>query len=329
MQSGKVEVSVRGKLINLPSLHIDDKVVVIEGKILKTGRLKGEAWMTRDHLGDPDALVSKLKQATSKPDIFTFAQVIPDVEPQYDYPLEWENFAVARTSDFGEWWNSLPQASRKNVRRSEKRGVKVRKATFDDDFVKGIVAIYNESPIRQGRRFWHYGKEFDAVKRENSTYLDRCGFIGAYFDDELIGFLKMVYMGEVSSIMQILSMNHHSDKRPMNALIAKAVEVCQQRGVRYLIYGNYIYGGNTKSELIEFKRRNGFEKILVPRYYVPLNRKGELALRLKLHHGLKGLLPERIVVAMKNLRSKWYAIRILNDNGEAEKLARESEEMIR
>ena len=36
------------------------------------------------------------------------------------------------------------------MRRAEKRGVVVREVPFDDDLVRGIVEIYDETPIRQG-----------------------------------------------------------------------------------------------------------------------------------------------------------------------------------
>ena len=78
----------------------------------------------------------------------------------------------------------------------------------------------------------------------------------------------------------------HFDKRPANALIAKAVEICEpQRVISHLIYCSYIYN-DPKSSLTEFKRRNGFEKVLLPRYYIPLTPKGRLALNLGLHRGL-------------------------------------------
>ena len=313
-QTDAVEVSIRGKAVKVPSLCVDDKLIVITGKLLRIASVKGEGWLETDTVGDPAALVSKLKKAKAKADLFTFAQNIPESDPKYKYYLEWENYAVAHTCDFDKWWNQLPQESRKNVRRAGRRGVVVRKANFDDELINGIVSIYNETPIRQGRRFWHYGKNFDTVKKDNSTYLDRSDFVGAYFNDELIGFMKVVYMGELASIMQILSINHHSDKRPMNALIAKAVECCQEKGTRYLIYGNYIYSGNTASELVEFKRRNGFTKILIPRYYIPLNARGELMLKLGIHHGFKAIIPERILEGLRNLRSKWYAIALRRVN---------------
>jgi len=29
-----------------------------------------------------------------------------------------------------------------------------------------MTAIFNESPTRQGRKFWHYGKDFATVKKQ-------------------------------------------------------------------------------------------------------------------------------------------------------------------
>ena len=36
-----------------------------------------------------------------------------------------------------------------------------------------MTAIFNEAAIRQGRPFWHYGKDFETVKRQFSRYLAR------------------------------------------------------------------------------------------------------------------------------------------------------------
>ena len=168
----------------------------------------------------------------------------------------------------------------------------VKVVSFDDDLVRGIHRIYNETPVRQGKRFWHFGKDLETVRRELATYLDRSTFIGAYWNHELIGFLKMVYVNSVAMLFHILSMNAHYDKRPMNALIAKAVEVCEQEGISHFVYGQFVYGNKHQSSLVEFKRRNGFEQFNFPRYYVPLTLKGAAFVRLKLYKGLGGLLPE-------------------------------------
>src|SRR5205085_11431138 len=95
----------------------------------------------------------------------------------------------------------------------------------------------------------------------------------------------------------------HSDKRPTNALIAKAVEICAGKGLSYLTYCRYLDGGNEQSPLTEFKRRNGFEQLLYPRYFIPLNLKGKLALRLGLHHGLRNRLPKSWIPFLLGVRA--------------------------
>ena len=95
-----------------------------------------------------------------------------------------------------EWWENLPQESRKNVRRAARRGIVVKIVPFDDDLVNGVHRIYNHTPVRDGRVFWHFGKDFETVRRGLATYLDRSEFIGAYWNEELIGFMKMVYVDQ-------------------------------------------------------------------------------------------------------------------------------------
>ena len=176
---------------------------------------------------------------------------------------------------------------------------------FDDDFVKGVHRIYNQTPVRDGRLFWHFGKDFETVKRELATYLDRSEFIGAYWNEELIGFLKMVYVDDIATVFHVISMSEHYDKRPTNALIAKAAEVCEQKGISHLIYTKFVYGNKRQSSLLEFKRRNGFEQVNFPRYYVPLTPRGEVFVRLRLYRGLTGLIPEPILQPLLSFRA-WY-----------------------
>ena len=101
----------------------------------------------------------------------------------------------------------------------------------------------------------------------------------------------MVHVGDIASIMQILTHQRHFDKKPANALIAKAVQVCEEKRMSHFVYCQYVYGNNTDSPLTEFKRRNGFEQVLLPRYYIPLTVRGKLAIRCGLHLGLEGFFP--------------------------------------
>lgn len=303
-------ISVRGKDRVVPAIKICDVVLVVTGKVFKIARIDDEVWLDSQSFPDPVEIIKKLGSMTNPPDLFNFAQRLPDVIPHYPYHYEWENLAVAATESYRAWFETeVDRSVRKHVRKSQREGIVTEIAAFDEKLVAGLCSIYNELKIRQGRQFWHYGKSFEEVQRGSGTYLDRSIFIGAYFGTELVGFLKVVIDGEVANIMQILSKAAYFPKRPTNALLSKAVEVCETRKAKYLIYGEYTYGKKDESTLVDFKEKNGFRKIEFPRYYVPLTEKGKIALKLGLHKGWENLLPGRVTNALVELRSKYYAWR--------------------
>lgn len=306
MPTATVDISIKGKLLELPAVQINGRQIVISGKWLKMALIKDEEWIDEPVAKNPALFVTELQRSGTKADIFVFSQRLDDLIPKYPFHLEWDNCAAISTTIFADWWEKLPQVTRKNVRRAAKRGVVAKSAPFDDDLVHGITRIYNETPIRQGRRFWHYGKDFDTVKRDNSSYLSQSDFVVAYFEQEIIGFIKIVFVGKVARIMQIVSMNKHFDKRPMNALIAKSVELCCQKNASHFVYGKYVYGNKTESPITEFKRRNGFDQLQIPTYFIPLTPKGRLAIALKLHLGLQKIIPNKLMAVLLNTRSKLY-----------------------
>ena len=306
------EIRIAGKTFHVPSAEVCGRTVVVTGKWIRTAEIKDEAVIEGTVVADPDTFIAKLKESQLQADVFTFSQRPAQVSAKHEYHWEWDNWAAIPTACFKGWWENLPQVSRKNVRRSAKRGVVVKVVPFDEDLVKGVHRIYNSIRVRDGRLFWHFGKNSDTVRQELATYRDRSDFIGAYLDGELIGFLKMVYVDDLATIFHIVSMDEHYDKRPQNALIAKAAAVCEQKRISHLIYGRFIYGNKRRSSLVEFKRRNGFQQVNFPRYYIPLTLRGYLFVRLRLYRGFGGLLPEPILQVALSCRA-WYYKRILTN----------------
>ena len=306
------EIRFCGKTLYVPSTEICGRTIIVKGKRIRTAEIKDEAVIEGVTIEDPKSFITRLKESKLTADLFTFSQRPPDITPKYDYHWDWDNWATIPTACFEDWWGSLPQVSRKNVRRAAKRGVVVKVIPFDDNLVQGVHRIYNSIRVRDGRLFWHYGKGLDSVRQGLATYLDRSDFIGAYLGEELIGFLKMVYVDDTATIFHIISMDEHYDKRPQNALIAKAAEVCEQKAVLHLIYGKFIYGNKRRSSLVEFKRRNGFQQVNFPRYYIPLTAVGEFFVRLRLYRGVSGLLPEPILYAALSCRA-WYHKKVSNN----------------
>lgn len=302
----QVEIRSSGKNSFAPAAEILGRIVISRGGKITTASILDDLVTEGELVPNPDTFISLLKQSGLNPDVLTFFQRPPDLVPKFNYQIEWDNYAVVDTSNFDAWWEKLPQEARKNTRRSTKRGVLVKAVPYDDTLVSGIYKLCNESPVRQGRPFWHYGKDFETIKREHATFLDRSEFVGAYFQDELIGFIKMVYVDQLAVILHILAFNSHYDKRPLNALITKAVEICSKKGVRYFVYGSYIYGNKKDSSLVEFKRRNGFEQLNFPRYYVPLTWKGKIYVALRLYRGPVGLIPWPALNLLLKVRDKIY-----------------------
>jgi hypothetical protein len=305
MNTSQAEIKLRGKTIAVQSMTIEQRTVVLTGQWVKVAVVKDEDFVEGEVVSDPGRFVASMRQAKLGADIFAFPERIPNTTPRHSYYFEWDNAAAIPITTYDEWWKErVSHELRRDVNRAKKRGVEVRIVSFDDEFVRGVMDIYNESSVRQGRQFWHYGKDFAAVKGDLATYPERSEFIGAYHEGALIGYLKIVYVDRLARLMQIISKIAHQDKRPTNALIATAVQICETRNCTHLTYGRYIYDNNSTSSLTQFKHRNGFEQILFPRYYAPLTAWGRIALGLKLHRGVKGLLPQKALGVLLRLRRR-------------------------
>ena len=308
----KVALSVKGKWYQVPALEVGGKDIVRKGRYLKIAFVKDEQWL-ESAVEDPALCIKALKEERSRElrsDIFTFCQKLPSTTQQYPYPVEWESIAAIPITTFDAWWNGLSQEGRKNVRRSQKRGVTIEVKKLDDELIKGLVELNNDSPVRQGKAFTHFGKTLSEVARDQEDFLDHCDYICAYHEGELIGVVKLIYRGDIASVLTFLPKASHSDKRPANALMAKVVELCTEKKMLYVIFGLFNYQKKHDTSLREFKIRNGFEEVLVPRYFVPLSWKGAIATRLGLYYGLIGLLPHSVITFLVGVRAKLYSLKL-------------------
>ena len=308
-----IEISVKGKWVKVPALKVRGNTIVVRGEWIKIALVHDEEWLETEFV-DAELSVNELKQQRHRglrADIFTFTQKLPGSLPQYEYPMEWSSVAAIHLTAFKDWWDKLPQETRKNVRRSQKRGVVVNVKEFSEELIKGISDVNNDSPVRQRVRNAYYGKSLDQVRKDYSAFVERSDFICAYLGNEMIGFLKLVHRGEVASILNLTTKASHSDKRPANALIAKAIELCEAKRVSYVTYGQFNYGNKRDSPLREFKIRNGFQEILKPKFFVPLTKWGSLCMKMKFHRGLLGILPHSVITLGVRVRAKCYNLKQL------------------
>ena len=299
MQVSKEEEMVKGRVMRVDTLRIEGKAIIFAGRTFKLARIK-EEWY--DDVENPELMIKSLREAKPRPDILTFWQRLPEIIPKYNYYMEWDSIAALPIIGYEHWFKKqIDTNARRAIRKAEKNGVEVKAVKFDDEFINGMINIFNETPIRQGRPFWHYGKDFETVKRQFARYLYREDLIGAYHNGELIGFIMLGHAGKYAELGQIISKIGHRDKCPNNALMAKAVEMCQKKEIPYLTYGLWKRGNWS-----EFPRRNGFEKVDLPRYYVPLSIRGEIILKLGLHRGIKGVLPDKVLGGLLHLRKQYW-----------------------
>jgi len=290
-------------------LKVGGREIQVDGGLLRIARLAADGL---DSVDDPGATLEALREYGIRIDLFTFMQKLPDTSPKYDYPMVWDNVAALRVSTFEQWWTKqINTNARKALRIGERKGIVVREVSFDEPLVRGISVVYNECPIRQGKPFPHYGKDLETVRRENGTFLEQSFFLGAFLEENLVGFAKLVCDQDRKQValVQILSMIQHWDKAPMKALIAHAVRSCAERKIAHLTYGKLTYGKKQPDSLSDFKQRNGFRRIDLPRYYVPLTLTGRIALRLGMHHRLVNRLPEPLLARLRKARRQWYGWR--------------------
>jgi hypothetical protein len=306
--SATADLFLGGAWIKVPAVEFNGTRLLVTGKWLRVAALDGEDCLERG-LEDPEGCIRTLKDRRShsvQADILTFGQTVPSTVAMYSYPMQPDSIATIRLTRFNDWWEGLPQVTRKNARRAAKRGVVVSVRELDDNLIRQIMEINNETPSRQGRHFTHYGESFEDTKRDFSSFAYRSDFVCAHLGDELIGISKIVYCRHGAAIMKLQSKITRYDDRPSNALLVKALECCAQRGVSCVTYGKYRYGRQEVTSLMEFKARHGFEEVLVPRFYVPLTVRGRVAVTLGLHRGMVDILPESVIRVARSARKKWH-----------------------
>lgn len=280
---------------------IAGKEITVSGRLFRFAKLRHEQC---DFVDDPVPWLKQARRERSFADVFTIVPELFEGRRDLPFPSEPLSLAVLPVESYAKWWDDIGFKARNKARKGQKTGVELRNVQLDDSFARGVQSIYNETPVKQGRKFYHYGKDAQAIKEELSSFLERCILVGAYHGEELIGFMKLFRGKDVLRTIHIIASIKHRDKCAMDALIARAVELCDQEKVGHLQYGSWTDGG-----VGVFREKYLFQRMEVPRYFVPLNFRGRLALGLKLHRPVRERVPKRLLGPLMSLRSKWYSLR--------------------
>lgn len=303
VEISKETIRSKGSPVTVDAVRVNGQIYIVSGHFVKMASLKFE-W--QEDVESPTQIMLALKKSPVRIDLLKFWQRLPETEAKYAYYKEWQTVAAIPITTYKHWWDKqIRFKARNKMRKAEKLGVVIEEAEFNDDLVRGVMEIYNQSPIRRGKPFRHYGKDFATIKAELSVDLHEAVFVAARYEGELIGFIKFVVADRYAMVTLILDKTAHRDKAPTNGLIAKVVEICAERKIAFFTYTLWRRGDHGK-----FQESVGFEKFPVPEYFVPLTFLGRIALALRLHHGAKGVIPEPAMVWLLGLRSKWYSRRL-------------------
>ena len=116
-----------------------------------------------------------------------------------------------------------------------------------------MTSIFNETPIRQGRHYLHYGKDFETVKREFSRFLFREEILGAYLGEELVGFIMLADAGKYAFLGQIISKIAHRTSADRMRFWPKQWNAAGER-IPYLVYAYWLDDSlGTSNEAMVFK----------------------------------------------------------------------------
>ena len=199
-------------------------IIEITGRIIRIARIKNE-WY--EDVSNPDQFIIK-NNLNQKADIFTFWQRLPENRDRNTIIIAngtmWQAIPV---TNYDHWFTrQIDRKTRNILKKSQKLGVVVRKVPFSDKFVRDVERIFNESPMRQNQVFLHFGKSFELIKREfEEKFVNRSDFLGAFYHDELIGFITFTNTEHYAIIDQILSKLQYRDTSSTNALICRCRKI--------------------------------------------------------------------------------------------------------
>lgn len=280
---------------------VDKMEISVGGRFLRIAKLRHE-WF--EFLDEPAAFVARMRTERVPADLFTFLQEAHVARSEFPFHREMASASVLTIKNFDDWWSALHFKARNKARKAQKSGVEIQEVEMNDAFVRGVEKIYNESPLRQGRKFTHYGKDFAAIKNDLSSFLEKSSFTGAYFGGELVGFMKLFEGHGIMRVIHIIATLAHRDKCVMDALIAHAVKMCDRKNIPHLHYGDWASRG-----LGAFRAKYNFQRQDNARYFIPLTARGKFMLGLRLHRPLRERLPRSLADRLAAMRNYWNTLR--------------------
>jgi len=283
-------------------VRTDEKSVIIyRWGFLKEGRLIDE-YLTSSQ-------ASKRPQLPKEsPDFVSFPECSFSVFSR-EYNFEWrvETLGLLKFKSYEDWLRSLKKKQRRMLTKAKSLGVETRLRRFDEVGAEAIYSLYHEEDSRQGMKFLPFYQYSREVLRYMFLDVDSKLFVVSYLNNKLVGFLS-IRVGDEGGMIETLLTTAQRVPGVSNSLIECAVKELSSRGKRFLIYGHMGY----MSDLDKFKIHNGFRPLADRRYYVPLNHKGAVCVKMRLCLEPWDLIPKRLWTAIFSLRQMLTMIFAIN-----------------
>lgn len=218
-----------------------------------------------------------------------------------------DNRSCLRVEDPDYWGKKVVAKDvRESLRRIRREGVEVREMPFNASSCEDISTLFNESPIRQGKRYWHYGKSAAQIQEELSPLASRSLYVGAYHRGRLVGFTQVVRLESIGVLrtVHVLGSLVSRKVRPVTAMIDWMVRYGWENGFQRIVYGKHDYGNASNDSLTAFKSRHGFRSEPLRIDYHCLCPQGAWYLAAGLHRNLREMTPRHLALFLKKARSR-------------------------
>ena len=140
-------IRFKGEPVQCEAVRINDQTFFLSGKVLRIASLSRDKDEWQQDVKNPEEVIRALKSSDTRVDLLKFWQRIPESEPKYRYYKEWRDIAAIPVTTFKHWWDKQVSPSVRNkIRKAQKLGVTVREVQFDDEFLRGVMEIYQTVP---------------------------------------------------------------------------------------------------------------------------------------------------------------------------------------
>ena len=187
------------------------------------------------------------------------------------------------------WTNKFNKKARNLVKKFKKSNGIVKVLDRPLDYINEIMEVNLSAPIRQGRPMPpSYTNREIVIKSLEASLKEKKGHLkvyGAFIHDKLVAYSYVVEHNGYAYISRFLTHTKYFKYAVSNGLISAIIEDLCNRNIEVVQYG---YWSRHHKGVNHFLKQHGFERGKVEAYYIPLSRKGRLALRiLRLISGVK------------------------------------------